>query len=156
MSSSYLKLKFWWRDMAMHVPVFLLTLVFSLCSSPQRSSFRIPSCELKGSSPCECVCVCWVRGQSSGKEIERENMRGKPYATCRATQHYSVNPLLLHCPRYETQHTDERQTVVPHHWLNRTCVSLLSWESSERSSLFPGLNVTFWSCHVGTVMCSAL
>lgn len=32
-----------------------LTLVFSLCSSPQRSSFRIPSCELKGSSRCECV-----------------------------------------------------------------------------------------------------
>nr|XP_043880779.1 ankyrin repeat and SAM domain-containing protein 1A isoform X2 [Solea senegalensis] len=26
-------------------------------NSPQRSSFRIPSCELKGSSPCECVCV---------------------------------------------------------------------------------------------------
>lgn len=34
----------------------ILTLVFSLCSSPQRSSFRIPSCELKGSSGCECVC----------------------------------------------------------------------------------------------------
>lgn len=43
-----------------------LTLVFSLCSSPQRSSFRIPSCELKGSSGCECVCVELV-----GRAVEK-------------------------------------------------------------------------------------
>lgn len=44
-----------------------LTLVFSLCSSPQRSSFRIPSCELKGSSRCECVLLVQLVGRAVEK-----------------------------------------------------------------------------------------
>ena len=76
MSSSYLKASFGgmiWLCMYRSV----LTLMFSLCSSPQHSSFRTPSCELKGSSRCECVCVCWVSGQSSGKR-GRERKKKKP------------------------------------------------------------------------------
>lgn len=61
--SSYLRLKFRWHDMATHVLVFLLTWMFFLCSSPQHSSFRIPSCELKGSCPCERVFARWVRNR---------------------------------------------------------------------------------------------
>lgn len=86
-------------------------------------------------------------------------MRGKPYATCRAKQHYSdiqISLCIPPAPPLPPTHRRKATCCPTSHWFNWTWVSPLSWESSERLSLFPGLNVTFWSRHVGTVMCSAL
>lgn len=100
MKSSYLKQVFGSMMWLCMYRSSFLTFVFSLCSSPQRSSFRTPSCELKGSSRCECVCEGWISAQSRGKTIKKRE-KG-PSGVILTFISHSVHLLLLHCPQDES------------------------------------------------------
>lgn len=151
---SYLKLKFWWAwygdawTSPNSFPVLLLplpllfifvTLVFSLCSSPQHSSFRTPSCELNGSSTRECVVCAWNEwgGEVGWKQQSEKNethasrsMQGR--AAPHPVLHPTPAPPPPTPPETKPRHQmDKRRAVVPWRWLTHgTCASRESWQIS--------------------------